>query len=243
MYWRWKSRSRGGRPKLAPELRALIRRMAEENTGWGAPKIHGELQKLGFVLSERTVARYLPRTRRRGDAGKRWLAFLHNHREAIVAFDFFTVPTASFRTLYCFFIIDHERRNILHFNVTRHPSAEWVVQQLRATFAEAAPYRYVILDHDSMFNQDVVSFLEATRLNPMPDEHSLPMAKRNRRTMDRKLPARDPRPYHPGERRTPSPDPQRVRLLLPGGPRPRLLEQGPRRADVRSSPSQRPLPV
>src|SRR5581483_6817912 len=78
--------------------------------------------------------------------------------------DFFTVPTASFRILYCFFIIEHERRKILHFNVTRHPSTEWVVQQLRATFAEAAPYRYAILDHDSIFNQDVVSFLDATGL-------------------------------------------------------------------------------
>lgn len=165
--WRWKSRPRGGRRKLAPELRALIRRRAKENTGWRALKIRGQFQKLGFVLSERTVARYLPRTRSRGDAGKRWRAFLHNHREAIVAFDFFTVPTAAFRILYCFFIIEHERRKILHFNLTRHPSAEWVVQQLRATLAEAAPYRYVILDHDSIFNQDVVSFLEATGFKAM----------------------------------------------------------------------------
>jgi putative transposase len=152
LYWRWKSRPRGGRPRVAPELRALIRRLAQENTGWGAPKIHGELQKLGFVLAERTVARYLSRTQRRGDASKKWLAFLHNHREAIVAFDFFTVPTATFRFLYCFFIIEHERRKILHFNVTRHPSADWVVQQLRETFTEAAPYRYAILDHDSIVN-------------------------------------------------------------------------------------------
>src|SRR5512133_1126987 len=93
LYSRWKSLPRDGRPKLAPELRALIRRMAKENTGWGAPKIYGELQKLGFALSERTVATYLPQTRRRGDASKNWLAFLHNHREAMVAFDFFTVPT------------------------------------------------------------------------------------------------------------------------------------------------------
>ena len=79
----------------------MIRRLDQENTDWGAPRIHGELQKPGFVLSERTVARYLPRTRRRGDAGKKWLAFLHNRYEAIVAFDFFTVPTATFRVLYC----------------------------------------------------------------------------------------------------------------------------------------------
>jgi hypothetical protein len=164
LYWCWKSRPRGGRPRISPEVRALIRRLAQENAGWGAPKIHGELQKLGFVLSERTVARYLSRTPIRGDAAKKWLAFLHNHREAIVAFDFFTVPTATFRVLYCFFVIEHERRRILHFNVTQHPSADWVVQQLREALPESAPYRYAILDHDSIFNGDVIAFLEATGL-------------------------------------------------------------------------------
>ena len=87
----------------------------------GAPRIHGELQKLGFVLSERTIARYLRRILRRGNPGKKWLAFLRNHREAIVAFDLFTVPTATFRVLYCFFVIEHARRRIMRFNVTRHP--------------------------------------------------------------------------------------------------------------------------
>jgi hypothetical protein len=129
------SRPCGGRPRITPELRALIRRLAQENTDWGAPKIHGELQKLGFVLSERTVACYLSLTQRRGDLGKKWFAFIHNHRETIVAFDFFTVPTATFRVLYCFFVIEHERRRILHFNATRQPSADWVVQQLRETFS------------------------------------------------------------------------------------------------------------
>jgi hypothetical protein len=141
LYWCWKSRPRGGRPKITPELRALIRRLARENTDWGASKIHGELQNLGFVLSERTVARYLSRTQRRGNATKKWLAFLHNHREPIVAFDFFTVPTATFRVLYCFFVIKHERRRILHFNVTRNPSSDWVIQELCETFPEEAPYR------------------------------------------------------------------------------------------------------
>lgn len=166
LYWRWRSRPRGGRPKITADMRGLIRRLAEENQDWGAPKIHGELQKLGFVVSERSVARYLRRTRRRGDPGKQWLAFLHNHREVIVAFDFFTVPTVTFQLLYCFFIIEHGRRKILHFNVTRHPTAEWIVQQLRETFAEAAPYRYAIFDHDSKFEPTVVAFLQATGLQP-----------------------------------------------------------------------------
>ena len=90
LYWRWKSRPRGGRPRIAEEVRVLIRRLARENSDWGAPKIHGELQKLGFVLSERTVARYLRGIARRGDPAKKWLAFLHNRREAIVALDLFT---------------------------------------------------------------------------------------------------------------------------------------------------------
>jgi hypothetical protein len=164
LYWRWRSRPRGGRPQLNEEIRGLIRRLAEENRGWGAPKIHGELQKLGFVVSERTIARYLRRIEHRGDPAKRWLAFLRNHREAIVALDFFTVPTATFRVLYCLFVIEHGRRRILHFNVTRHPSADWVVQQLRETFAEAAPYRYAILDRDSIFSDDVIAFFKATGL-------------------------------------------------------------------------------
>ena len=163
---RSRSRPSGGRPKIAEEVRVLIRRLAIENQDWGAPKIHGELQKLGFVVSERSVARYLRRIRRRGDPGKRWLAFLHNHREAIVAFDFFTVPTVNFQLLYCFFVIEHARRKILHFNVTRNPSADWVVQQLRATFTEAGSYRYVILDRDARFDDSVTAFLQATGLIP-----------------------------------------------------------------------------
>ena len=164
LYWRWRSRPRGGRPKVTKEIRELIRRLADENPSWGAPKIHAELQKLGFVISERTVARYLCRITRRGNAAKSWLAFLHNHREAIVAFDFFTVPTVTFQLLYCFFVIEHGRRKILHFNVTRHPTAEWVIQQLREALPEAAPYRYVIFDRDTKFDAEVITFLKATGL-------------------------------------------------------------------------------
>ena len=110
----------------------------DDNATWGAPKIHGELQKLGLVISERTVARYLQRVGRRGDSRKGWLTFLRNHREAIAAFDFFTIPTVTFQVLYCFFVIEHGRRKILHFNVTRHPTAEWIVQQVREAFPKLA---------------------------------------------------------------------------------------------------------
>ena len=123
-------------------------------------------QKLGFVVSERTVARYLQRVQRRGDPGKSWLTFLINHQEVIAAFDFFTVPTLTFHVLYCFFVIEHGRWKILHFNVTRHPTAGWVVQQLREAFPEAGPYRYVILDRDAKFDGEVVALLQGTGLKP-----------------------------------------------------------------------------
>ena len=166
LYWRWRSRPRGGRAKISGEIRALIQRLARENRDWGAPKIHGELQKLGFVVAERSVARYLRRIHRSDDPASRWLTFLQNHREVIAAFDFFTVPTVTFQLLYCFFVIEHGRRRILHFNVTRHPTAEWVVQQLREAFPEAGPHRYVIFDRDSTFNNEVVTFLKAIGLEP-----------------------------------------------------------------------------
>jgi putative transposase len=141
--------------------------MASENVDWGAPKIHGELLKLGFEAAERTVARYLQRMRPlRKDSAHSWCAFLSNHREVIVAFDFFTVPTLTFRLLHCFFVIEHGRRRVLHFNITRHPTSAWVVQQLREAFPEAAPYQYVLFDHDSIFDADVITLLTATGLEP-----------------------------------------------------------------------------
>ena len=112
------------------------------------------------------MARCLRRIRHRGDPAKKWLAFLENHREVITAFDFFTVPTVTFKLLYCFFIIEHGRRKILHFNITYHPTAEWVVQQLREAFPEVGLYRYAIFDRDSKFDANVIGFLQATGLKP-----------------------------------------------------------------------------
>lgn len=135
-YWRFLSRHRPGRPKITPELRKLLRSMAGENPTWGAPRIHGELLKLGFEIAECPLSRYLAQVDRRRDPGKGWLTFLKNHREAIAAMDFFAVPTVSFRVLYWFFVISHGRRRILHFNATEHPTRQWIVQQLREAFPE-----------------------------------------------------------------------------------------------------------
>jgi putative transposase len=170
LFWRWRSRRRRqGRPKVAEEIRGLIRRMKRENPTWGAPRIHGELLALGFEISEPTVSRYLRHLKRVPEESKasQWLAFLNNHREVIAAFDFFTVPTFWFRTLYCFFAIEHGRRRILHFNVTFHPTSDWIVQQLREAFPLPCPYRYVLFDHDAKFGNDVLKFLKSSDLMPL----------------------------------------------------------------------------
>src|ERR1700691_2346156 len=132
LYWKFISRMRQpvGRKRLPKEVRDLIFRMVGENPTWGAPRIHGELLMLGFDVSKRTISRWMCRTPRDPEPAKRWLAFLRNHREAIAAMDFFTVPTITFGMLYCFFVIGHDRRKILHFNVTKHPTGTWIVQQL-----------------------------------------------------------------------------------------------------------------
>lgn len=163
--WRWKSRPRG-RPSSTREIRELIRRMAQENETWGAPRIHAELLKLGFHVSERTVSRYLPKGEASPDAIERWKRFLRNHREVIAAMDFFTVPTASFQLLFVFFVIHHSRREILHINVTSHPCADWIVQQLREAFPYDEAPRFLIFDRDAKFSQNVIAILEGMGIEP-----------------------------------------------------------------------------
>jgi len=113
-------------------------------------------------MSPSTVSRYLWRLSPSDDSRKRWITFLHNHRDVIVAMDFLTVPTLTFRVLYCFFVIKHGRPKILHLNVTDHPTGPWIVQQLREAFPESCPYRYAILDRDGKFGQEVTAFLAAS---------------------------------------------------------------------------------
>jgi hypothetical protein len=159
-YWRSISRP-VGRPGIEVEIRQLIIRMASENPTWRAPRIHGELLKLGFVVSERTVSRYLPRRPDRPHAAGEWRTFLRNHREVLAAMDFFTVPTAAFRILYVWFVIHHDRRKILHFDVTDHPTAPWVIQQLREAFPYDTVPSYLVFDGDSIFAEKVVTAVRA----------------------------------------------------------------------------------
>ena len=147
-YWTRKSRH-VGRPGIDRELRKLIREMQAANIGWGAPRIHGELLKLGFEISQATVSKYL--VRRTKPPSQSWRSFLNNHPCDIVAVDFFTVPTATFRVLYVFLVLRHDRRRILHVNVTLHPTSSWTAQQIIEAFPfETAPGS-VLRDRDSIY--------------------------------------------------------------------------------------------
>ena len=142
LYWRWKSRKRGpGRPKVSPGVRALIRKISLSNPGWGAPRIHGELLKLGIDVGETSVGKYMVRHRK--PPSQTWRTFLENHLQQLVAVDFFVVPTLTFRILFVFVVLAHDRRRILHCNLTAHPTAEWTAQQIRGE----------CLDHAIVFNE------------------------------------------------------------------------------------------
>ena len=156
LYWRFISRvrKRVGRRGVTKDIRELIFRMVAENPTWRAPRIHGELLMLGFEVSERSVSRWMRRAPRSPGSAGLWLSFLHNHREAIAAMDFFSVPTVTFNVLYVFFIIGHDRRRILHVNVTRHPTSAWIVQ-LREAFPYEPVTKFLILDHDAKYGREV----------------------------------------------------------------------------------------
>jgi putative transposase len=147
--WTRKSRHRGGRPPIDSQIRTLIRRIAGENPTWGAPRIHGELLKLGFEVAEATVSRYMPR--RRKPPSQTWRSFLQNQSQDLVSIDFFVVPTATFRVLYVFLVLEHERRRIVYFNVTEGPSAQWTGQQLVNAFPYDSAPTYVIRDRDKIY--------------------------------------------------------------------------------------------
>ena len=154
----------GGGRRISKQIRELIFQMVSENPTWGAPSIHGELLMLGFEVSETTISRWMRRAPRDPEPAKRWLAFLRNHREAIAAMDFFTVPTLTFNVLYCFFIISHDRRRILHFNVTRNPTSTWIVQQLREAFPYESTPKFLIFDHDAKYGLEVPAAIRSMKI-------------------------------------------------------------------------------
>src|SRR6202165_1696976 len=165
-YWRWKSRPRGGRPQIDTELRVLIRRMSVENPLWGAPRIHGELLKLGFEIAQSSVAKYM--VKRRGPPSQKWRTFLRNHAPDIAAMDLFVVPTIGFRMLYGFVIVRLDRRDLVWINVTTDPTVEWVARQITEAFPWDGAPGYIIRDRDRIYGAVVTRRLRAMGIRDKP---------------------------------------------------------------------------
>src|SRR6266567_3375600 len=165
-YWRWKSRSLGGRPKIDADLRALIRRMSIENPLWGAPRIHGELLKLGFEVAQSSVAKYM--VKRCGPPSQGWSTFLRNHLPEVAAMDLFVVPTIGFDLLYAFIIIRLDRRALVWINVTTNPTAEWIARQITEAFPWIEAPRYLIRDRDCIYGTIVTRRLHAMGIRDKP---------------------------------------------------------------------------
>ncbi len=152
LFWKWKSRhGKPGRPRTSKEIRKLIQRISRENPLWGAPRIHGELLKLGINVSQATVTRYM--VRHRNPPSQTWRTFLDNHVSCLASIDFFVVPTAAFTLLFVFIVLRHDRLRIEHFGVSAHPNADWVAQQIREAFPWDTAPRYLIRDRDRAYGQ------------------------------------------------------------------------------------------
>jgi transposase InsO family protein len=165
-YWRWKSRKRAGRPKIDRGLRELIQRMSRENSLWGAPRIHGELLMLGIEVAQSTVSKYMPRCRR--PPSQSWKTFLRNHAEAIAAIDMCVVPTVTFDRLFVFLVLGHGRRKLLWFEVTKHPTAEWLARQITEAFPWTSTPTYLIRDNDRSYGRIFVARVQAMGIRDKP---------------------------------------------------------------------------
>jgi transposase InsO family protein len=166
LYWRWKSRSQGGRPKVPVEIRQLIREMSLANRLWGAPRIHGELLKLGIEVAQSTVAKYMARSGRGRE--QTWKTFLHNHVSGIGAMDFLVVPTINFRLLFVLVILRHERRRLISLSVTAHPTAEWIARQITDAFPWDEAPDYMVRDRDKCYGHAVTKRLAAMGIRDHP---------------------------------------------------------------------------
>ena len=165
-YWRWKSRPLGGRPQIETELRGLIRRMSVENPLWGAPRIHGELLKLGFEVAQSSVAKYM--VKRRGPPSRGWRTFLRNHAPDVAAMDLFVVLTVGFDLLHAVIIVRLDRRDLAWINVTTNPTAEWVARQITEAFPWDTVPGYMIRDRDRIYGTVVRRRLRAMGIRDKP---------------------------------------------------------------------------
>src|SRR6202163_4281713 len=171
-YWRWKSRSLGGRPQIDSDLRALIRRISVENSLWGAPRIHGELLKLGFEVAQSSVAKYM--VKRRGAPSQGWRTFLRNHAPDIAAMDLFIAPTIGFDLLYAFVIVRLDRRHLVWINVTTNPMADWIARQITEAFPRDDAPDYLIRDRDRIYGSVVTRRLRSMGIRNRPTAPASP---------------------------------------------------------------------
>ena len=165
-FWRWKSRNRAGRPRIDRDLRDLIQRMSRENPLWGASRIHGELLMLGFEVAQSTVSKYM--VRGQNPPSQTWKTFLRNHAEAIAAIDMCVVPTLTFDLLFAFLVLGHGRRQLLWFEVTRHPTAEWLAQQITEAFPWTSAPAYLVRDNDRAYGHVFTSRVRAMGIRDRP---------------------------------------------------------------------------
>ena len=171
-FWRWKSRNRVGRPKIDRGLRDLIQRMSRENPLWGASRIHGELLMLGFEVAQSTVSKYLARPPKL--PSQTWKTFLRNHAEAIAAIDMCVVPTLTFDLLFAFLVLGHGRRQLLWFEVTRHPTAEWLARQITEAFPWTSAPAYLVRDNDGAYGHVFTSRVRAMGIRDRPISRGSP---------------------------------------------------------------------
>ena len=249
LFWTWKSRRPGpGRPAVAPDVRALIRTMARANPLWGAPRIHGELQKLGLEISQATVSKYL--VRRRTPPSQTWRTFLDNHIGSLVSVDFFTVPTVLFKVLFVFVVLAHDRRRVVHVNVTDAPTAQWTAQQLVEAFPWDTAPRYLLRDRDAVYGAVFSSRVQALGIHEVKTAPRSPwqnpyverlIGTLRRECLDHVVVLNDDPPASPAAR-LPHLLPQRPNTPLPGQGRPGAQTGGaPRsRPDRRDAHGRRP---
>ena len=221
LYWRWRSRS--GRPSVDREIRKLIREMSSANPLWGAPRIHGELLKLGIEIGQATLAKYM--VRRRGTPSPTWRSFLLNHAAGIAALDMFVVASVSFRLLYVMIILAHDRRRIVYTAVTENPTAAWLYRQVTEAFPWDTAPRCLLRDRDASY----AALPQASRCDGDHGSHhgpTLSLAERLHRARDRFDPSRVPGSHRDLQRASSASRPLVIHRLLPTNPHPSVTRQG-----------------